>query len=231
MGDGFVFIEIVIFAMIAAFLVYRLRSVLGRRDADEPRRPNPYAPAPTDRPAQRGDNVIPLPGRDRPAAADVPPPPAPGEPESLASTLARIAAADRMFEEKSFLQGARAAFKMIVEAFAAGDTAALRPLLADPVYNSFAAAIRQRQQAGHTLETTILRIVDADVSAARLDGRVADVSVTFVSEQIGVTRDAAGAVVDGDPKTAETVTDIWTFTRDTRSNDPNWLLSETVIPD
>lgn len=230
MGDGFIFIEIVIFAMIAAFLVYRLRSVLGRRDSDEPRRPNPYAPAPTDRPAPRGDNVIPLPGRDRPAI-DLPPPPAPGEPESLAATLARIAAADRLFEEKNFLQGARAAFTMIVGAFAAGDTGTLRPLLADPVYDSFAAAIRQRSQAGQTLETTIHRIVDADVTAARLDGRTVTVTVTFISEQTGVTRDASGAVVDGDPKAVETVTDIWTFTRDIRSNDPNWLLSETVFAD
>lgn len=231
MGDGFVFIEIVIFAMIAAFLVYRLRSVLGRRDADEPRRPNPYAPAPPpERPAARGDNVIPLPGRDRPAA-DVPPAPVPGEPESLAATLARIAAADRMFEEKNFLQGARAAFRMIVEAFAAGDTATLRPLLADPVYDSFTAAIRERKQAGHTLETTILRIIDADVSAARLEGSVVSVTVTFISEQTGVTRDAEGNVVDGDPKTVDTVTDIWTFTRDIRSNDPNWLLTETVVAD
>ncbi|MCW2244556.1 putative lipid-binding transport protein (Tim44 family) [Azospirillum fermentarium] len=230
MGDGFIFIEIVIFAMIAAFLVYRLRSVLGRRDNDEPRRSNPYAPTPTDRAAPHGDNVIPMPGRDR-GIADVPPPPAPGEPESLAATLARIAAADRMFEEKNFLQGARAAFTMIVGAFAAGDTATLRPLLADPVYDSFAAAIRQRQQAGQTLETTIHRIVDADVTAARLDGRTVAVTVTFISEQTGVTRDASGAVVDGDPKAVETVTDIWTFTRDIRSNDPNWLLSETVFAD
>ena len=219
MGDGFVFIEIVIFAMIAAFLVYRLRSVLGRRTGEEQQRPNPFTPRPS-----MPDNVVPMPGRDRPAPnADV----APDEPVSLVAALAQIKGADPNFDEKYFLQGARGAFQMIVEAFAKGDTAALRPLLSDEVYENFARAVRERQAAGETLETRIERITDADVVEARLDGRTALVTVKFVSEQMNVVRNAAGEVVDGDPEAVVEATDIWTFARNTRARDPNWSLVET----
>lgn len=218
MGDGFVFLEIVIFAMIAAFLVYRLRSVLGRRTGEEQQRPNPFTSRPN-----MPDNVVPMPGRDRPAA----PEPAPDEPVSLAAALAMIKGADPSFDEKYFLQGARGAFQMIVEAFAKGDTAALRPLLADEVYENFARAIRERQTAGETLETRIESITDADVVEARLDGRTALVTVKFVSEQVNVVRNGAGEVVDGDPDAAVEATDVWTFARNTRARDPNWSLVET----
>lgn len=220
MGDGFVFIEIVIFAMIAAFLVYRLRSVLGRRTGEEQQRPNPFTPR-----AGAPDNVVPLPERGRPAASGAAP--AADEPVSLAAALAQIKGADPGFDEKHFLQGARGAFQMIVEAFAKGDTATLRPLLSDEVYENFARAVRDRQAAGETLETRIDRIVDADVVEARLDGRTALVTVKFVSEQMNVVRDRAGAVVDGDPDAAVEATDVWTFARNTRARDPNWSLVET----
>lgn len=220
MGEGFVFIEIVIFAMIAAFLVYRLRSVLGRRTGEERPRPSPFTAAPS-----RPDNVVPLPQR---AAVDAAP--AADEPVSLAEAIRQIHAADQSFDEKVFLQGARGAFQMIVGAFALGDTAALRPLLADDVYDSFAKAIRQRQSAGETLETRIERIRDADVIEARLDGRDAVVTVKFVSEQTNLVRNTAGEIVDGDPRQPVEVVDIWTFRRNTRARDPNWALVETRVP-
>lgn len=224
MGEGSVFIEIVVFAMIAAFLVFRLRSVLGRRNGEERQRPNPYA-AP--RPGQDlPDNVVVLPERGRTAdatAEDEGPP-------SLAVGLARIKAADPSFEEKPFVQGAQSAFEMIVQAFAKGDTTALRPLLSDDVYDNFAAAIRSRTAAGETLETRVERIKDADLLEARMEGRNAVITAKFVSDQVNVTRDTAGTVVDGDPERVQEVTDIWTFARDTRSRDPNWLLVETRTP-
>ncbi|WP_343055058.1 Tim44/TimA family putative adaptor protein [Azospirillum oleiclasticum] len=225
------FIEIVIFAMIAAFLVYRLRSVLGRRTGEERQRPNPYTPPV--RPQQNGpqpngpDNVVPLPDRVRPidgAPADA------GEPLSLAASLAQIRSADPSFDEKIFIQGASAAFTMVVEAFAKADTATLRPLLSDDVYDNFAGAIRERQNAGETLETRIDRIRDADVVEARLDGRTAFLTVKFVSDQMNVTRDRNGAVAEGDADKVVEVTDIWTFARNIRSRDPNWLLVETRVP-
>lgn len=219
MGDGFVFIEIVIFAMIAAFLVYRLRSVLGRRTGEEQQRPNPF----TSRPAA-ADNVVALPDRNRPRP-DVAP--VTDEPLSLAAALDQIKAADPSFDEKHFLEGAKAAFQMIVEAFARGDTATLRPLLADDVYENFATVIRERQAAGEQYETRVERVREADVVEAKLDAaHTARVTVKFVSDQMNVLRDRNGAVIEGDPDSLVEATDIWVFVRNIRARDPNWTLVE-----
>jgi predicted lipid-binding transport protein (Tim44 family) len=116
---------------------------------------------------------------------------------------------------------------MIVEAFAKGDAAALRPLLGEDVHRAFATAIAQRQAAGETLETRILRLDEADIVRAGVDGRTVRVTVKFVSRQINVTRAKDGSIVDGDPEHPSEKTDTWTFARDTRSADPNWLLVAT----
>lgn len=117
---------------------------------------------------------------------------------------------------------------MIVTSFAQGDTATLRPLLSDEVYQQFAAAIRARQEAKQTLETTLIGVRGVDFVEARLDGRNATVTVKIVSEQVNITRDAGGAVVEGDANHVATITDIWTFSRDTKSRDPNWHLVATA---
>ncbi len=220
MGDGFVFIEIVIFAMIAAFLVYRLRSVLGRRTGEEQQRQNPFTPS-----AKLPDNVVAMPNRPRPDAA-----PVTDEPVSLAVALDQIKAADSSFDEKYFLEGAKAAFQMIVEAFARGDTAALRPLLADDVYDNFARVIRDRQAAGEQYEVRVERVREADVVEAKLDAsQTARVTVKLVSDQINAVRNREGAVIEGDANALVEANDIWTFTRNTRARDPNWALTEIHV--
>jgi predicted lipid-binding transport protein (Tim44 family) len=228
MDSGFAFFDIVFFAMVAAFLILRLRSVLGRRTGNEnPERWTSRKPAPQAREAS--DNIARLPDRARPAGDAAPtidlPATAPAE-----AGLTQIKVADPSFEARSFVEGARGAFEMIVGAYAQGDTATLRPLLADDVYENFAAAIRGRQQAKQTLETTLVGIKSAEITEARMDGRTALVTVKFVSDQINVTRDADGKVVEGDPQQIATVTDVWTFARNTRSRDPNWLLVATFSP-
>lgn len=226
MGEGFYFIDIVIFAMIAGFLVYRLRGVLGRRHGEERQRPNPFA-APSSR-REQSDNVVPLPDRGR--LPDAAPAERPNGPVSLSAALAQIKVADPSFDEKHFLSGAAEAFRMIVEAYAKGETDTLRPLLSDDVYDSFADAIRKRQEAGETLETQVQEMRDVDIVDARLDGRTIFVTVKFESEQINVTRGADGQVVDGDPEHPLELTELWTFARSTRSKDPNWFLVETSTP-
>lgn len=225
-GDNF-FLDILIFAMVAAFLVYRLRGVLGRRHGEERQRPNPLAPRPQNRPGQPQDtdNVVPLPDRNRPVRAEEPP--EFSGPVSLEEGLRRIHASDAGFNERQFLQGARAAFEMIVRAFADGDTATLRPLLADDVYDRFAEAIRQRTAAGDTLETRIERFESVDLAEERMEGNVAFCTVRFTTHQVNVTVDADGNVVDGDPDEPAEVIDLWTFSRNVRSGNPNWLLTET----
>lgn len=221
MGEGLQFLDILIFAAIAAFLVYRLRSALGKRTGHEQQRGNPYADSgPGAREA--GDNVVPLPGRARPPEPEVEEVKVSGQ-----GGLTQIKIADPSFEERVFLQGAQYAFGMIVDAFARGATDELRPLLGDDLYDEFSNAIRVRVAQSETLETQIVKFKQIELLEGRMEGNVAFVTVKFVTDQINVTRDEDGEAVDGDPDKPLEVVDIWTFSRNTRSSDPNWLLVET----
>jgi predicted lipid-binding transport protein (Tim44 family) len=232
MGSGFQFLDIILFAMIAAFLVLRLRSVLGRRTGHQRRPPeNPLARRSQQQDADAGgnDNVIELPDRRQDGedaafegAAD------PSDP--VAAGLTQIRIADSGFDPAQFIAGARAAFEMVVQAFATGDQKTLRNLLNDEVFGNFSEAIKQREEAGETLETTVISIKAADIVEARIEGRMAFVTVKFVSEQVNVTRGKDGEVADGDPNRVTDVTDLWAFARNTRARDPNWMLVETRSP-
>lgn len=230
MGDGFQFLDIVLFAMVAAFLVLRLRSVLGKKTGHQEPRQDPISRRQQD--AQKDGNVVELPNRYKDGADDMAEPlddPVanldPNDP--LASGITQIRIADSSFHPVEFANGARAAFEMIVQAFAEGDTKTLENLLAEDVFENFNEAIVARREANEKLETTIIGISSADVVEAAMDGRNAMVTVKFVSEQVNVTHDAEGRVVDGDPNQVTEITDIWTFSRDTKSSDPNWKLVET----
>lgn len=216
MGGGFQFFDIIFFALVAAFIILRLRSVLGRRTGHERQRPDPFRPAPPQT-AERAPEAL-------PAGVPAAPPPAPG---SLAAGIAQIKIADPTFDEQEFTKGARAAFEYIVSAFAAGDEEKLKPLLSTEVFDRFREAIRNRKTAGQTHETTIVRIRDVEPVGARMEGTTAAITCRYVTEQINVTRDAAGQVVDGDPDRIAEVTDVWTYARNTRSSDPNWILVAT----
>jgi predicted lipid-binding transport protein (Tim44 family) len=219
MGDFPHYFDIILFAMVAAFLVLRLRSVLGRRTGNE--RPHDPVLRRAEAPA---DKVVALAGRTPAPPPVVTAPPA----DAVAAGLERIRGTDPGFDPPQFLEGARAAFEMIVGAFAAGDQARLRPLLADEVYTPFAAAIDERAAAGETLETRIIGLKRLDITEAALAGRLSRVTVKFVSDQINVLRAHDGSIVDGDPDHAVEKTDFWTFARDTRSSDPNWVLEATA---
>jgi predicted lipid-binding transport protein (Tim44 family) len=218
MGE-FHYFDIILFAMVAGFLVLRLRSVLGRRTGNERRRdlfPRRAAPA--------SDNVTTLVEPDKRVAkstADAPPA------DVVAEGLNRIRRADASFEPAHFMEGARSAFEIIVAAFAKGDKAELRPLLSDEVFQRFAMAIDERVAARETLETHIERLDSVDIVEAGLAGRTAQVTLKLVSHQINVTRAMDGSIVDGAPGQPVEKTDYWTFARDTRSTDPNWVLVAT----
>jgi predicted lipid-binding transport protein (Tim44 family) len=231
MSDGFAYLDILFFAMVAAFIAFRLRGVLGRKTGHERPRVDPVSQRTAARGAERStDNVVPLPERaPTPPTAEEPVVAGAQDPD-VKGGAAAIRRLDPSFEVEPFLQGARAAFSMIVEAYAKGDKRTLRPLLANEVYAQFAGAIDAREQAGHQLTTELVAIRDAEVTQAVLVGTRARVTVKFTSEQINVTRDAQQQVVDGDPRQIETVVDLWTFERDTRSRDPNWQLVETGAP-
>jgi predicted lipid-binding transport protein (Tim44 family) len=227
MGDGIQFLDIILFAAVAAFLVLRLRGVLGRRNGNE--RSPKYDPFRKRGAEESGeDKVIALPERKASTETQDAEKAAEGaEAGSLEHGLTQIQLADRNFEPESFIGGAKVAFEMIVTAFAGGDTKTLRPLLSNDVFEDFSGAIKARLDNQETLESTLVGISEAEIIEAELQGKTAFVTIKFVSEQINVTRNAAGDVVDGNPGGVSTVTDIWTFARNTRSRDPNWTLVAT----
>ena len=221
--------EILVLAMIAGFLVLRLHRVLGRRTGHE--RPPDRFPREVD---DTGDTVIPLPDRSAAEGADsdaATPPPPPWSGSGEPSGLTQVKIADPAFNEEEFLDGARIAFEMILEAFARGDKKLLKTLLGPRIYDDFAQEIDRREQAGERLETTLVSFVLADIVAAGVDGHNAAVTVKFLTEQVNVLRDAEDATIEGDPSTVSKITDLWTFGRDTQSRDPNWQLIETRSED
>jgi len=229
---------ILFFAVVAAFLGWRLYSVLGRRTGQE----KPFDPfrskepeAPTSLPERDSSpRRVPEPAA-RPERGD-------RDRRKLEAAIAgvtgdarrgldEIRGADPKFDPVDFVAGARVAFEMIVGAFAQGDSKALRPLLNDQVYGNFAGAIEDRSRDKQKLETTLVGILSADVAAAELaKGDEARVTVKFVSQQINVTKDQEGRIVDGDPSEVANITDIWTFARFVKSRDPNWVLVATESP-
>ncbi len=225
----------IIFLALAVFIFLRLRNVLGQRTGSE--RP-PY-----DRAARNivqgapDSNVVPIPGTvidQAPMAppADVAPPTDrwKGIAEAgtaLAQGLDAIAAQDSSFDPRHFLSGARSAYEMIVLAFANGDRRSLKDLLSAEVYESFDAAIKERERQERKTETRFVSIDKAEVVGADARERNAQLTVRFVSQMISVTRDKTGAIVDGNPDKVADITDVWTFARDPSSRDPNWKLVGT----
>jgi predicted lipid-binding transport protein (Tim44 family) len=230
--NGFPFVDVIIFAAIAAFLVLRLRGVLGRRSGHEQKMDDLFQRKRRGQEEQGQDKVVPMPGRrseeseadaEAAAAGEV----AADSSDPVRAGLTQIRLADSSFDADGFMQGARAAFEMIVDAYAKGDSKSLRPLLANDVFQDFDGAIREREDNRQTLETTLVGIDSAEIVEAELQGKTAFVTVKFVSQQVNVLRDDAGEVVEGDPNEVAVITDIWTFARNTRSRDPNWTLVAT----
>jgi len=223
MGHDFRYSDIIILALIAGFLILRLRAVLGKR----PEQDQGDGAGPVDEPNRDpfgvGGTVIHFPGQTRATARDT-------RPLAMADDvgpLAPLLRVDPSFDGQHFLEGARRAFEMILEAFAKGDLAALRPLLGDEVYANFAAAVQERERNGQRMEAEIERFSAITVLSTAVNATLALVTVRFVSDQVVVMRDKQGQVIEGQPGLAHTITDDWTFARPVRSHDPNWRLVAT----
>lgn len=211
--------EIVILAMIAAFLGLRLYSVLGRR-AEHEEEPIPTRFEAPEKAAPK--QAPPAIGPQGSVGQDVA-----GFPPAIERGLREISAADRTFELLPFLEGAESAYRMILEAFWRGDKEELRALCDDDVYASFAAAIDERTEAGFTLDNRLVRIEDTAVHSARLDGSMARIAVRFVADIATVTRDRDGNPIAGSLDDAVESRDVWTFSRHVNSPEPDWVLDET----
>jgi predicted lipid-binding transport protein (Tim44 family) len=251
-------LDLIIFAAVALFLGWKLYTVLGRRTGNE-RSIDPFAsppgqgPNPTPgnsnkgngKPAEAASRSAPrlagpagdgtqaaardtrqvLPREQRQLEAMVA-----QAPESVRKGLEAIRAAEPDFEAVAFLAGARIAFDMILTAFAAGDANALKPLLAPDVWQNFSTAIADRQRRKLVLKTTLVGITGLELVGAEMKGPEARIKLKFISQQVNVTEDSEGRIVEGHPNEVATITDIWTFSRPVTSHDPNWLLVATESP-
>ncbi len=228
-------ITTLLFLIVAVIVFIRLRSVLGRRTGNERPRLDPYAAPGGTNPAAK-ENVVTLPRAEQRKPKDD------GEfvesfenrlrniapkGSDLAKKLETIARVDNDFDPTQFLNGAKAAYEMIVTAFAEGNRKVLKNLLSREVNDSFTGVLNEREKNGELVEFKFVGISKADILDAELNGRVAQITLKFVSELISATRDRDGEVVDGDPKKVRDVIDIWTFSRDLSSRDPNWKLIAT----
>lgn len=225
-----------LFLVLAVVIFLRLRNVLGRRTGNERPPYDPYSPSEANGGrAAAQDTVVQLPrGRGGGASeeqrkADIDDRLKDFGPKSgaLRKGLSAIMQADQSFDPAQFLDGAKAAYEMIVMAFAEGDKRMLRQLLSEDVFDGFISAITEREERGDEVETRFVGIDRADIIEAELKNRIAQVTVKFVSQLITATRDKGGKVIDGDPAKVREVTDIWTFARDVTSRDPNWKLVAT----
>ncbi|MGP9820715.1 Tim44/TimA family putative adaptor protein [Salinarimonas sp. NSM] len=219
-----------IFLALAVFVIWRLRSVLGTKTGNEKPPQDPFR---RETSGPRGgrpgaDNVVRLPN----GAAGAPASPdrwksisAPGA--DVTPGLDEIARQEPAFNGREFLEGAKMAYEMIVTAFAAGDRKTLKDLLSKEVYEGFEAAIADRETRGEKAETTFVAIDKAEVTAAEVKGKTAQITVRIVSELISVTRSSAGDVVEGSADQVVDVTDVWTFARQLGARDPNWQLVAT----
>jgi len=215
-GGGFT-IDLILFGMIAAFLVLRLKSILGKRTGFErpPQSARPIEPPPMFDPMRK---VAP-PAQPAPVSQRAVPEPV----SALGQTLTQMAAIDRSFSPAGFLDGAEKAFQIIVHGFAAGDRGALRPLLGEETRKAFDLAITEREKAGHIQITEVRSIHGITIETAELTGTVASIAVRIVSDQVNMTQTQSGQVLAGTDAVTE-ITDLWTFERDLAQPSPIWHL-------
>lgn len=208
---------VILLAMVAAFLALRLYSVLGKRTGHEQPLPKPAEERSPPLAMPRAVDVQPETRADGPRPIEA----------GAEAGLRQIVAAEPSFDVSRFLEGAKAAYRMTLEAFWRGDEAELRELATDDVASAFADAIAARREAGETLDNRLVSIERAAVADARVAGREARVSVRFDALIAAITRDAEGKVVAGSMDDAVETHDVWTFTRTLGAPDPNWKLADT----
>jgi predicted lipid-binding transport protein (Tim44 family) len=212
----------IVFAVLALFVLFKLKSVLGTPPRNE--RPQAGAtsrqldqPGPAKSPDNSRSNSEPTPYQPWQSVAD----------QKTWAGLDDIKRADPSFAIDSFLSGCRKAYEIIIGAFASGDRAALKTLLAPDVFEGFASAIAARDLAGEKTETTIVSIEKSSIEQALMKGDAAQITIRFSSKLISVTRDKSGNIVSGDSDQIVNIIDIWTFSRDVKDRDPNWKLIST----
>lgn len=236
-------IDILIYGVIAGFMVLWLRSLLGTRNEDEPQRPNPFEQhrqEQAEKEAQEDapENVASIHDLE-PAMHAEPVKEEPLSPEILSAIsnkdveagLVNISKIDRDFSLEGFLENAKDAFVIIIEAFAEGDRETLQELLAQHVYVTFEEAITEREKNGERVEQDVHSVREALIKQAWVDKKMAFITVRFVATETSVITSKSGDTIAGDPNRVSEKIDVWTFGRNTKSGDPRWFLYETQADD
>ena len=215
MGNGFQFIDIILIAVIALFLVARLRNALGRRDGhDTSNENNIFQISDSLEPQQQEEDK----NEVVEDSTEIP---------DLDVSLKSVSKLDPSFDQKEFLAGAEIAFEMILNAYAASDIKPLKELLSADVFEQFYQVIQDREKAGETVEDVLVKIETSKIVEVYTEARSIFLTVEFLSQQVNATRNKMGEVIDGDANMEISVRDFWTFSRNTRANNPNWTLVQT----
>lgn len=224
MSEGVPYADIIILALIAGFILLRLRSVMGTRSEDDPNGfTKPMASA-----RQQAETIIQLDEKslkNKPQEED--PYIAALKDNTVAEPLEQIKSRDPLFSATEFLMGARMAYEMVFDAFAKGDKQTLKMLLSDSIYQEFLGEIAAREKQENKTETTLVSVVAKDITSATLNKNMARLSVTFKSEQVTLVRDSKGDIIEGNPSQLHHTEDSWVFERDVTSKNPNWKIIET----
>ena len=214
MGNGFQFIDIILIAVIALFLVARLRNALGRRDGHDTSNENNVF--------KISDSLEPQKEEHKDEVVHDP-----SEIPDLDVSLKSVSNLDPSFDQKEFLAGAEIAFEMILNAYAASDIKPLKELLSADVFDQFHQVIQDREKVGETVEDVLVKIETSKIVEVYIEARSIFLTVEFLSQQVNATRNKEGEVIDGDANMEISVRDFWTFSRNTRANNPNWTLVQT----
>jgi predicted lipid-binding transport protein (Tim44 family) len=209
-------VDLLILAVIAAFIIYRLYLVLGQRSGFE------------GKDDEKNTNVISLDAeRQKHKAKEFSKSQVEEIPPAIRSGIQQITKLDPEFSLKDFTEGATAAFELIVEKYIQGDLVSLKKLLSPDLLEEFKKAINEREQKGQIFLNTLIKIEKVDVQEAHVSNNVAYLKVKYVSEQVPVLKDKTGNIIEGNPQQIDQIVDYWTFERNLKSSDPNWILIET----
>lgn len=227
--NEFHYADIIILALIAIFIVLRLRSTLGKDighkpdlttqlrrqlgDLPEEKTAPPGQPAVAEEPSKREKAEQ----AARESIGDA----------SILTGIDAIIAADSSFSISEFIDGAKGAFEWVLKAYNTGDLETLKQLLAPSIFEEFRAALEEAKKAPAKLDTTLVAITDAQILAASLEKTKARITLRILSQQIQLVRDAEGNIIEGDASKVQTVEDEWIFERDVKSRNPNWIIMDT----
>lgn len=227
MSEGVPYADIIIIALIAGFILLRLRSVLGQKTGND-------SQSIFKKPDIAAEKVINLSGKAlKPQLKEEEDKEISDEyfddikDEKIAKTLKAIKDKDEHFSATEFLKGAEMAFEMVFDGFAKGDKDPLKMLLSNDLYKQFESEVEARKDQDSKADSTLVSVSAEDIISAKIQKNKVQIGVTFKSEQINIVRDKDDKIIEGNPSDVSVMQDEWVFERDISSKNPNWKIIDT----